>query len=172
MLAFESLKRGTVAINGSTGAVLGRSLVSLRDLVSSTISDIKIAADQQRRDRVSVTAFVDDIVDAARLHAEFRDLSFSTERAEVGLTINADRDLLASAVTNLLNNGFKFTLPGGCVTLRTYREHNDLVIEVEDGCGGLSNVAGDLFAPSEEKKKKQKKKRGSTVRCVAGARAW
>jgi signal transduction histidine kinase len=156
MLAFETLKRGTVAINGSTGAVLGRSLVSLRDLVSSTISDIKIAADQQRRDRVSVTAFIDDLVDAARLHAEFRDLSFTAERAEVGLAINADRDLLASAVTNLLNNAFKFTRPGGRVTLRTYREHNDLVIEVQDSCGGLSPAAGDLFKPSNDKRKQDR----------------
>jgi signal transduction histidine kinase len=152
MLAFETLKRGTVAINGSTGAVLGRSLVSLRDLVSSTISDIKIAADQQRRDSVSVTAVIDDVADAAGLHAEFRDLSFTTERAEAGLTINADRDLLASAVTNLLNNAFKFTLAGGRVILRTHREHNDLVIEVEDGCGGLSQGAGDLFKPSNDKR--------------------
>jgi signal transduction histidine kinase len=152
MLAFETLKRGTVAINGSTGAVLGRSLVSLRDLVNSTISDIKIAADQQRRDRVSVAAFFNDIADAACLHAEFRDLSFTTERADVGLTINADRDLLASAVTNLLNNAFKFTLPGGRVILRTHREHNSLVIEVEDGCGGLSQAAGDLFKPSDDKR--------------------
>jgi signal transduction histidine kinase len=127
MLAFETLKRGTVAINGSTGAVLGRSLVSLRDLVSSTISDIKIAADQQRRDSVSVTAFIDDIADAAHLHAEVRHLSFTTERADGGLTVSADRDLLGSAVTNLLNNAFKFTLPGGRVTLRTHREHDHLV---------------------------------------------
>jgi signal transduction histidine kinase len=156
LLAFETLKRGTVAINGSTGAVLGRSLMSLRDLVSSTISDIKIAADQQRRDSISVTAFIDDIADAARLHAEFRELSFTTERAEAGLTINADRDLLASAVTNLLNNAFKFTLPGGRVTLRTHGEDNDVVIEVEDSCGGLSQAAGDLFKPSDDKTKQDR----------------
>ena len=154
MLAFETLKRGTVAINGSTGAVLGRSLVGLRALVNSTISDIKIAADQQQRERISVAAFIDDIADAARLHAEFRDLSFTTERVDVGLIINADRDLLASAVTNLLNNAFKFTLPAGRVILRTHREHNRLVIEIEDGCGGLSTqAAGDLFKPSDDKRK-------------------
>src|SRR6185503_20822646 len=33
LLSFQTLKRGTVAINGSTGTVLGRSLMSLRDLV-------------------------------------------------------------------------------------------------------------------------------------------
>jgi signal transduction histidine kinase len=156
MLAFETLKRGTVAINGSTGAVLGRSLVALRDLVNSTIADIKVAADRQRRERVSVAAFIDDIADAARLHAEFRELTFTTERAEAGLTIDADRDLLASAVTNLLNNAFKFTLPGGAVILRTHREQEALVIEVEDGCGGLPQAGGDLFRPSDDKRKRDR----------------
>src|SRR5687768_4798966 len=36
MLAFHTLKRGTVAINGSTGAVLGRALMSLGELVDRT----------------------------------------------------------------------------------------------------------------------------------------
>ena len=49
----DALKRGTVAINGSTGAVLGRSLMGLRDLVDSTLSEIRIAASQQRRERVA-----------------------------------------------------------------------------------------------------------------------
>ena len=35
VFAFHALQRGTMAINGSTGAVLGRSLMGLRDLVDS-----------------------------------------------------------------------------------------------------------------------------------------
>ena len=61
ILAYQTLKQGTVAINGSTGAVLGRSLMSLRDLVDSTLSDIRIAANQQRRERVPVTSFLTDL---------------------------------------------------------------------------------------------------------------
>ena len=73
ILAYQTLKRGTVAINGSTGAVLGRSLMGLRDLVDSTLSDIRIAANQQRRERVSVTPFLNDIAIAGSLHAESAD---------------------------------------------------------------------------------------------------
>jgi hypothetical protein len=39
ILAYQALTGGTVAINGSTGAVLGRSLMALRELVESTLSD-------------------------------------------------------------------------------------------------------------------------------------
>jgi signal transduction histidine kinase len=147
ILAFESLKRGTVAINGSTGAVLGRSLMSLRDLVNSTLSDIRIAADQQRRERIAVAPFIDELAVAGQLHAEVRGLTFTSERVELGLVVSADPELLQSAVTNLLNNAFKFTKPGGHVILRAHREHDRLLIEVEDECGGIPENAGDLFQP-------------------------
>ena len=54
LLAFASLKRGTVAINGSTAAVLGRSLTGLRDLVESTLSDLRMTSTHQRRERVVI----------------------------------------------------------------------------------------------------------------------
>lgn len=101
ILAYQSLKRGTVAINGSTGAVLGRSLMGLRDLVDSTLSDIRIAANQQRRERVSVTPFLNDIAIAGGLHAESRGLQFAIEPGDPGWAVTADPQLLASAVTNL-----------------------------------------------------------------------
>src|SRR5690349_8311876 len=39
ILAFDVVKRGTVGVNGNTGAVLGRSLTALRDLVDSALAD-------------------------------------------------------------------------------------------------------------------------------------
>ena len=64
------MKRGTVAINGSTGAVLGRSLMGLRDLVDSTLSDIRIAADH-RPSASSLASFLNDMAVAAGLQAEY-----------------------------------------------------------------------------------------------------
>lgn len=146
ILAYQSLKRGTVAINGSTGAVLGRSLMGLRDLVDSTLSDIRIAAKQQRRERVSVTPFLNDIAIAGGLHAEARGLRFALEPGDPEWAVAADPQLLASAVTNLLNNAFKYTPPGGRVVLRARTaEDARLLIEVEDECGGIPDGEGDPF---------------------------
>ena len=61
LLAFGILKRGTVTVNGSTGVVLGRSLMGLHDLVDSTMSDIRMAANQHRRERIAVTAFLNEM---------------------------------------------------------------------------------------------------------------
>ena len=118
ILAYQSLKQGTVAINGSTGAVLGRSLMGLRDLVDSTLSEIRIAANQQRRERVSVTSFLGDLAVAGRLHAESRGLQLVIEPGDPAWGIIADPQVLASAATNLLNNAFKFTPAGGRVVVR------------------------------------------------------
>ena len=41
MFAFDVLKRGTVGIGGSTGAVLGGSLVAMRSFVDNSLADIR-----------------------------------------------------------------------------------------------------------------------------------
>src|SRR5687768_11527447 len=146
ILAYQSLKQGTVAINGSTGAVLGRSLLGLRDLVDSSLSEIRIDANQQRRKHVPVTSFLTDLAVAGRLHADARGLQLVVEPGDPAWAVNADAQLLASAVTNLLNNAFKFTPAGGRVVLRVRTDAKQhLLIEVEDGCGGIPPSAGDPF---------------------------
>jgi signal transduction histidine kinase len=153
LLAFHTLKRGTVAINGSTGTVLGRSLMNLRDLVDSTLSDIRMSANIARRERVPLNLFLDEIALAANLHAEFRALRFTISQSEPGLFINADPQLLASAVMNLLNNAFKFTPAGGHVTLGARRDGNRVLIEVEDECGGIPEAKADPFEAFTDRRK-------------------
>src|SRR4030095_1379784 len=70
LLAFHALKRGTVAINGSTGTVLGRSLMGLRDLVDNALSDIRMAAKIERSERVPVTRFLNAGAGRGTLRAE------------------------------------------------------------------------------------------------------
>jgi signal transduction histidine kinase len=147
LFAFEALKRGTVAINGSTGSVLGRSLMSLRDIVDSSLSEIRMTANLQRHEWLSVSAFLQGIAVVAQLHAEYRRLTFVLEAVEPRLAINADPQLLASAVMNLLNNAFKYTPAGGHVVLRAQREDRHVRIEIEDQCGGIPDSTGDPFRP-------------------------
>ena len=153
ILAYQTLKRGDVAINGSTGAVLGRSLMALRDLVESSLSEIRIAASVQRRERVVVTPFLNDIAVISGLHAESRGLQFALEPGDPRWVVNADPQLLASAVTNLLNNAFKYTRPQSRVVLRAKTaEDARLLIEVEDECGGIPAGTGDPFQSFGERR--------------------
>ena len=145
ILAFHTLKRGAVAINGGTGAILGRSLMSLRELIDRTLSEVRLEAGQQRRTRLRVVAFIDDIVATGLLHSEYRDIRLTVEPVDAAMAIDADPQLLASAVMNLLHNAFKNTPSGGHVVLRARGEGGRLLIETEDECGGIPQSKGDLF---------------------------
>ena len=147
LLAFHTLKQGTVAINGSTGAVLGRSLMNLRDFVDSTLADTRMTAKSQRHERVMLEPFLRDIAIAGGLHAECRGLQFGIDPVEANLAVDIDPQLLRSAVMNLLNNAFKFTRAGGRVLLRARHEDQRVLIEVEDECGGIPETKDDPFQP-------------------------
>ena len=152
LLAFDAVKRGTVGVNGNTGAVLGRSLTGLRDLVDSTISDIRTAASHQRPELISISGFLNDIGAAAELQAEYDGVHFTIEPIDDDLAVMMDRQLLASAVTNLLSNAFKYTPAGGRVILRARATTELVAIEVEDACGGIPESSGDLFTPFGERR--------------------
>ena len=147
ILGFHMLKRGAVAINGSTGAVLGRSLMTLRELIDRTLSEVRLDAGKQRRERLPVVAFIDEIAATGLLHSEYRLIDFTVQPVEPALAVNADPQLLASAVMNLLHNAFKNTPPGGSVELRAHGVDGRLLIEVADACGGIPESKGDLFQP-------------------------
>lgn len=156
LLAFDVVKRGTVGVNGSTGAVLGRSLSGLRDLVESALSDIRTAASHQRPEVVSVSVLLNDIAAGARLQAEYNGLQFTVEPIDPGLSVRVDQQLLASAVTNLLSNAFKYTPRGGQVVMRVGASDGRVAIEVEDACGGIPEGLGDLFQPFGERRAKNR----------------
>lgn len=144
ILAYQTLKGGAVAINGSTGAVLGRSLMTLQDLVDSTLADLRLASKKLRLERVLITPFLNEIAVAAGLHAGARGLRFAVKPGDPGWAVTADRQLLATAVTNLLSNAFKYTRPGGQVLLQAHtNDDGHMLIEVEDECGGILDSEGD-----------------------------
>jgi len=145
ILAFHALKRGAVAINGSTGAVLGRSLMSLREVIDCALSQVRLEAGKQMPLRLSVVAFIDEIAATGLLHSEYRHVQFTVEPIDPALSIDADPQLLTSAVMNVLHNAFKNTPSGGSVVLRARAEHGRLLIETEDECGGIPESKGDLF---------------------------
>ena len=144
LLAFHALKRGTVPINGSTGAVFGRSLTSCCPRRPS-LSEVRLVAARQRREPVRVTAFIDEIAATGMLHSEYRDIRFTVAPVDPALTLEADPQLLASAVMNLLHNAFKYTGTGGAVILRTFADGERLLVEIEDECGGIAEGKADLF---------------------------
>ena len=145
LLAYQMLKKGSVAINGFTGAVLGRSLMSLRHVIDGTLTEVRLAAGRPQRERLALVTLLDEIAATGLLHSEYRDIQFTVERVDPKLAVHGDSQLLTSAVMNLLHNAFKNTPSGGRVVLRAHAEGRHLIVAVEDECGGIPESKGDLF---------------------------
>ena len=151
-MAFQILRGGTVAVGGSTGGVLERSLAGLRDLIDRSLAEVRLESGQHMRTRVLVAEFIEEIEVSASLGAKAKSVSLRVEPVEYGIAVDADRQLLASAVSNLLQNAFKFTRAGGHVSLRARKKGDRVLIAVEDECGGLPpGKAEELFRPFERR---------------------
>lgn len=148
MLAFGIIKQGQVAVGGSTGAVLERSLRGLQDLITRSLAEVRVDAGVQHRERVNVRELVEEIEVEGSMTANTRMVHFTVTRVAPNLEVDADRPLLASAIMNLVTNAFKFTAAQGHVWLRTSATKERVFFEVEDQCGGLPvSDSEELFAP-------------------------
>jgi hypothetical protein len=152
MLTFQAVKSGRVGVTGSTIAVLGRSLRGMRDLIDRSVSEVRLAAGKQHRERLRLDEFIEELEIDASISATDRGLRFTTEPVDRALSVDADRQLFASAISNLLQNAFKFTRPSGHVWLRVRSTADRVLIEVEDECGGLPpGMADGILRPYEQR---------------------
>jgi signal transduction histidine kinase len=152
IMAFEVLKTGNVGVAGSTGTVLHRSLMASRALISRSLAEVRLTQGVQNRERFLVSGFIEEIASAVTLEANARGVILTVMPVEDGVAIQADRQVLAAIVGNLLQNAFKFTRPRTTVTLRVGASAERVLIEVQDECGGLpSGDVNELFRPFEQR---------------------
>jgi signal transduction histidine kinase len=153
MLALKIIKQGKVGLAGSTGAILDRSLIGLHNLCTRALVDVRISAGiPEHRERMSVSEFIEETQVCAAIDAKARELELIVPDVESGLSIEVDRQILAAAVANLLQNAFKFTKARGRVSLKSFSSADRVLIEVEDECGGLPpGDAEDLFQLFEQR---------------------
>ncbi len=65
---------------------------------------------------------------------------------EDDIRIKADAELLSLVWNNLLSNAFKFTQPGGTVSLTLTSTHEHAIVQVKDtGCGMSPEVGAHIF---------------------------
>lgn len=141
-LAFSALQSGAVGTSGSTSAVVFRSLARMRDLLDRSFAEVRLKAGIHKRTHVLVATLVEDVAIAAAIDAAHRGLQFTVAPVADGVMILADAQILASALSNLIQNAFKFTRPSGHVSLRTNATVDRVRIDIEDECGGLP--AGEI----------------------------
>jgi signal transduction histidine kinase len=153
ILAFDAIKSGNVAVTGATGGVLDRSLLALRDTIDRSLAEVRLGAGlDAHRKSINVSEFLQELQVAAAMDAKARAIRFKVSPVDKGLTVDADRQMLASAISNLLQNAFKFSQRNGTVSLTARAAGERVLIEVEDECGGLPDgKADELFRPFQQK---------------------
>jgi signal transduction histidine kinase len=145
-LALASIKLGNVGLGGSTGALLDRSLLELRHLIDRSLAEVRITAGLAVQNQLfSLADFIAAVKVSASLEAQVKECALTVSAVDPRLAVDADRELLFSAVGNLLQNAFKFTRPHTEVTLNAYADADRILIDVEDKCGGLQQDADKLF---------------------------
>jgi signal transduction histidine kinase len=151
-LSFGILQGGKAPISGSAGALHQRSLQALNDLIERTLAEVRLESTARRRETIQLAKFVEEVAVAANMQAKVHRHELTITRVEEGVAVEADQALLATAVTNLLQNAFKFTRAPGRVWLRTRATGDRVFIDIEDACGGLPpGQAAELFRPFEQR---------------------
>ena len=151
LIAFEVVKSGNVGVAGRTGTVLHRSLVGARDLIARSLAEVRLPQGAQNREPFLVSGFIEELAPAATLAADARGITLTVLPVEDGVAIEADRQVLAAEVMNLLQNAFKFTRPRTTVTLRVGASADRVLFQIQDECGGLPDGdVNELFRPFEQ----------------------
>ena len=153
MIAFEVVKSGNVGVGGSTGTVLHRSLLGARDLIARSVAEVRLTQGVQNLEPFLVSDFIGELEPAAALAAHARGVTLEVMAVEEGVAIEADRQILAAVMMNVLQNAIKFTRPRTTVTLRVRVNASRVLIEIQDECGGLPGGDVDgLFRPFEQRR--------------------
>lgn len=151
-LAFETIRLGTVAVGGSTGMVLNRSLMGLRDLIDRSLADVRLDAGVGRLEPIAVAEFLGEVEITASIQARSKGFHLTVKSVHPRVFIEGDRQVLAAALANLLHNAFKFTKSHGHICLSARATVDRVLFEVQDECGGLPpGKAEDLFLPFEQR---------------------
>lgn len=148
-LVVSALKSGHVGLAGSTGAVLDRSLIGMRNLIDRSLAEVRVRAGMcAARQRISVAEFISEVELSVALEAKARQCVLVVSVVDPTLAVDVDPGILLSALGNLLQNAFKFTRHGTNVQLNAYAAGDRIRIDVEDRCGGLpSGDPEHLFLP-------------------------
>ncbi len=111
---------------------------------NALLSIARAESGERRQDwtEVDLTGLLEQMAELYDAAAEEAELKFSAD-IERGLTLHGNRQLLAQAVTNLLDNAMKFTPKDGHVSLCARRINGTIEVTVEDTGPGIPPAERD-----------------------------
>ena len=147
--ALEILKlQGGMPAASRPAIALDRALLSMQELIDHALSVARVASGiELRRERVRLGELLAEAELVAAGEAESREVAIHVH-VQRDVTLEIDRRLVRSALNNIVRNAVKYTARGTAVDLRSRVDGGHVIIEVEDGCGGLPPGKVEVaFAP-------------------------
>jgi hypothetical protein len=145
--SLRALELSGMPITGATGAILKRSLTAMGNLIAGALAEVRSGA-PDRREQFDLASFIADAQATAQLQAGRAEVALHVPPVDVKLYVQGNRELLLAALTNLLQNAFKFTRAHTEVTLSVHAFGDLILIEIQDQCGGLPPGSADkMFTP-------------------------
>ena len=138
VLSHELIRLGKVGHSGATSRIITNSLNQMRELIDRSVAEYRMGKDQEIE--LSVFKVVDLLSEVESSLTSESNAKYLIVYLDCNpdIEVEADRHLMVSAITNLMQNAIKYTKAGGRIWLRVIVKGTDLVIEVEDQCGGLA----------------------------------
>jgi signal transduction histidine kinase len=150
-ISFDLIKNGTVGLGGNTGRIMAKGLKRLEELIDRSLTEVRLSIDPEVHvETGNVLQLVDQIIATAEVEAKAREQVLEIS-IDPDLVIEADQQLVYSAVSNLVQNAIKYSPQGGRIQVRGKSVGANAEIEVEDECGGLPASATELFKAFSQK---------------------
>ncbi len=146
-----------MGFGGSTSEIMERGLKRIEELVDRSLTEVRLRVDPKVHvESGYLLQLVNQIVVTADVECRLKNQILEIE-IDSRLIFEGDQQLIYSALSNLVQNATKYTRVGGKILVRAEFIDDQLVIEVEDECGGLtSTTPSDLFKPFEQQNKNRK----------------
>jgi len=151
IVAISAIKGGGVGFRGATAAALDRSLIGMRGVIDRLLAQVRLDAEPTSHvETVEVASFIMDIRVGAGLEAGIAGCELMVSPVEAGIFMAVDPQLLASAVSVLLQEAFRSSGHEGLVLLGARSAQRRVLIEVQDANRsdepGERRVHGAAFA--------------------------
>jgi len=149
-LCIDLIENGSVGFKGSTGQVLKQGIARIDNLINRSFTEVRLSIDPRiHSEPIFLDRIVQELLVTAEIEAKAKNQTIQVD-IDPTLIAEADQELVYSAISNLVQNAIKFTHYGGHIQLRGTKNDQDVIIEVEDECGGLASNEVDLFKPFKQ----------------------
>ncbi|MDD2281683.1 MAG: HAMP domain-containing sensor histidine kinase, partial [Bacteroidales bacterium] len=121
----------------------------LNDLLD--ISKIEAGKLDLKKDEIDYNAFVAQNIRMNELLAKSKGIKIVSDLEVRGLIVSVDEEKINQVLNNLIGNAIKYSYPGSTITVKVFKEINQLVTQVIDNGQGIpeKEIEG-LFYPFKQ----------------------